>query len=491
MVQQESYGRRLTTLAAQHGDATAAWLAAVDDEETAISWRELESWSNRTARLLAARGVGQDDLVVLGIPNSLEHLAASFGAWKLGAPVLSLRWDLPAWERDRLLGVAGGKVVVADWEDVEGAVRSADVRAADGDDSPLPDRVAAYSRLVASSGSTGTPKIIVTPKPAVYDPADPASQAVGDAGSVTLGASPLYHTNGFASCYPPLLAGQQVVLMERFDAARAVELIERYRVTATILVPTMLQRIARLPDIDSRDLSSLQRVVYGGASLPEWVARKWLSLIPPERFQIMYGGSELIGMTVCTGRDWLERPGTVGPPVGCEILILDEDRRPLPPREVGQIWMRRLDTTEEPFRYVGVDTPQPILDGYRTFGDMGYLDEDGWLYIADRRQDMIISGGANVFPAEVEAALSDHPAVNDVVVIGVPDPEWGHRVHAVVEPTDAADPPDPEQLRAWAKERLAPYKVPKTVEYVERMPRTAAGKVNRTRLAEERTPSTT
>jgi bile acid-coenzyme A ligase len=247
----------------------------------------------------------------------------------------------------------------------------------------------------------------------------------------------------------------------------------------------MLQRIAQLDGIRSRDLSSIEKIIYGGASLPEWVARTWLELIPPERFEFVYGGSEGIGATRCTGADWLARPGTVGLPVGCQVVILDEDHRPVPVGEVGEIWMRREDDAE-PFRYIGTETPEPILDGYRSFGDMGRLDEEGFLYIADRRHDMIVTGGVNVFPAEVEAAISEHPGIADVVVVGLPDPEWGHRVHAIIQPVDPDRPPADEELRAFCKARLSGPKVPKSFEPVVRMSRTSAGKVNRSRLVEER-----
>ncbi|HEX5588094.1 MAG TPA: AMP-binding protein, partial [Acidimicrobiia bacterium] len=351
--------------------------------------------------------------------------------------------------------------------------------------------------LIATSGSTGTPKIIVGASPGVYveDEAD-ATTSVKASNAVTAGArgivylitSPLYHNNGFMFCAPMLLQENVVVLMQHFDAARAVELIERHRVNHTVLVPTMLQRIARLDDVHTHDFSSIERIIYGGATLPDWVARTWLELVPPERFTFVYGGSEVLGTAMCSGVEWLEHPGTTGRPVGCELLILDAAHQPVPTGEVGEIYMK-LPTDDAPFEYIGTDTPAPILGGYRTYGDMGYVDDDGYLYVVDRRQDMIITGGANVFPAEVEAALSEHAGLVDVVVIGLPDAEWGHRVHAIVQPVDTEHPPSDDDLRAHCKARLASYKVPKSFEVVEQLPRTAAGKVNRTRLAAEREPA--
>jgi bile acid-coenzyme A ligase len=153
--------------------------------------------------------------------------------------------------------------------------------------------------------------------------------------------------------------------------------------------------------------------------------------------------------------------------------------------EVSEIWMR-LHSEVQPFRYVGTETPAPILGGYRTYGDMGSVDDDGYLYIADRRQDMIVTGGFNVFPAEVEAALSEHPGLADSVVIGLPDVEWGHRVHAVVQP---ADPPTEDEIRAFCRARLSGPNVPKAIEIVARLPRTTAGKINRSALVAARSPS--
>ena len=482
-----SYGRRLTELAAERGAQEALIHAADDGQDQSLSWEDLERRSNQVARLLSVAGVGPGDRVVLGLGNGPDHVYSTFGAWKLGASVLPLRRGLPAWERDRLFAIAEPRLVIGDWEDMpEGSLSTVDIDASVALDPAPPheDAIPEHSRLVATSGSTGTPKIIVSPAPGVYDPESPIAQSFED-GWTVMAASPLYHTNGFSYCYPPLLRGNRVVVMEHFDAARAVDLIERYRVSQTTLVPTMLQRIAQLDGIRSRDLSSIEKIIYGGASLPEWAARTWLELIPPERFEFVYGGSEGIGATRCNGAEWLARPGTVGLPIGCQVVILDQDRQPLPAGEVGEIWMRR-DDVEEPFRYIGTETPEPILDGYRTFGDMGRLDEDGFLYIADRRQDMIVTGGVNVFPAEVEAALSEHPRVADVVVVGLPDPEWGHRVHAIVQPKDSDPQFDEAELRAFCKARLSGPKVPKTFESVTQMPRTSAGKINRSRLVEER-----
>lgn len=484
-----SYGRRLTLLAEQHDDDIAVVYAAADGTDTPITWADLERRSNQVARLLEARGVDKEDVVVVGLENSPTHLFATFGTWKVGGSVLPLRYDLPAWERDRMLDLAKAKVTIGDWADGGSDVLTTAALAASTDqpDTPPRDRIPQNPRLIATSGSTGRPKIIVTPSLGVVSSDATLSKIVGAAvGKTYLTASPLYHTNGFVGCYMPLLDDHSVVLMQRFDAERAAGLIETYQVQMTIMVPTMLQRVARLADVQSRDFSSIERLVYGGAAVPEWVVRTWLDLIKPENFILSYGSSEGVGLVSTTGVEWLKRPGTVGVPLDCELKILDEDGKELPPREVGEIFMRKL-ADEASFQYIGQETPPPTEDGFRSIGDMGWVDEDGFLYISDRRQDMIITGGANVFPAEVEAALSEHPGVVDFAVVGLPDPEWGHRIHAIVQPADPANPPSEDELRTHCKDRLASYKVPKGFEIVDQLPRSAAGKLNRSALVTDRT----
>jgi bile acid-coenzyme A ligase len=491
--EQISYGRRLTALAEAHPDATAVVFAAEDGSETPITWREIDLRSNQVADLFEERGLAEHDTIVVALRNSPEHLFSTFAAWKLGASVLPLRWDLPIWERSRLLEVATPKVVVASWDEPEpGTVTPDDLRSTTDrpDAPPAEDHVAEYTRLVATSGSTGTPKIVAIAAPTVMANDFTASAVLGtQQGKTYLTTSPLYHVNGWTYCYNPLLQDCRVVLMERFDAARTLELIERHRINFACMVPTMLQRVARLDAAADRDLSSIETLVYGGASLPEWVVRAWFELIPPERFTFTYGGSENHGLCMTTGDKWLTHPGTVGQPVGAEVKILDEHGAPVPTGEVGEIFLRSV-VPGAGYRYIGQPTPAPDADGFASFGDMGRVDEDGFVYIADRRRDMVVTGGANVYPAEVEAVITEHPGVLDVVVVGLPDAEWGHRVHAIVQAADPADPPSAEELRAHCKARLASYKVPKGFELVERIPRTAAGKINRSALVEERAPAT-
>jgi len=342
---------------------------------------------------------------------------------------------------------------------------------------------------ICSSGSTGTPKIIVASLPAVAHPVfgtpmmeqwRPVPRPMR-----VLVPAPMYHMNAFATLHN-ILAGDSLVVLEQFDAARAVDAIERHRINCFTATPTMLQRIADLPGIDERDLSSIDFILQGAAPMPPSLVHRWVGLIGAERILMAYGMTEAIGVTALRGDEWLAHEGSVGRGInGTEVKIYDDAGVDLPAGETGEIFMRSPSYGGS--NYLG-DAPQMQTtdEGFETVGDMGHVDEDGFLYIADRRVDMIITGGANVFPAEVEQALIDHPKIADVVVVGLKDDQWGRRVHAIVEPSDPADPPTADEVIAYAKARVAAYKVPKTVELVETMPRSAATKINRGRLIEAR-----
>jgi bile acid-coenzyme A ligase len=484
-----SYGRQITLLAEQQPDATALVHAAPDGHETTVTWAELERRANQVGRLLAAHGVGEHDLVAIALPDNLEHFYTCYGAWKLGATVLPLRPDTPPWERERLLAVANPRAIVGEWSDVPYTVVTLDdVRASTNlDGSTPPDRVPDPAQAIATSGSTGTPKLIVAPGRGDMgnEPSGtghPSQPRTPDA--VQLVLCPLYHTNGFAS-HNWLRAGRPLVVLERFDAERVLDIVERHRVNFMIIVPTMMMRIARVPGVEERDLGSFHAVLYGGAPAADWLIRKWFDLVGADKFWISYGGSERFGLCFCNGEEWLAHPGTVGRPMGAELRVLDEEGRPVPPGEVGELFLRSM-AFGPPAEYVGAPPARSTEDGFRSYGDMGWADDDGYVYIADRRVDMIVSGGANVFPAEVEAALTEHPAVRDVAVIGLADPEWGRRVHAVIEPADNNRPPSEADLREHCRARLAAYKVPKSFEITDRPLRNDAGKINRSALVEER-----
>jgi bile acid-coenzyme A ligase len=298
---------------------------------------------------------------------------------------------------------------------------------------------------------------------------------------VHLVPGPLYHNAPFVFSTQALWTGNHIVVLSRFDAETTLEGIERFGVNWMMLVPTMMQRIWRLPaDVRDRyDLSSLRAFLHLAASCPPWLKQCWIDWLGPERVWELYAGTEAQGVTVISGTDWLEHVGSVGKPPDGSMRILDADGNDLPPGEVGEIWMK---SPEQPtYRYVGAEAR--ARDGWESLGDLGSMDADGFLYIADRRTDLILSGGANVYPAEVEAALDEHPDVRSCAVIGLPDDDLGQRVHAIVEVDgDVTD----DELRAHMEARLARYKVPRSFERAHGPVRDDAGKVRRSGLAAER-----
>jgi bile acid-coenzyme A ligase len=382
-------------------------------------------------------------------------------------------------------------VVIADWEGTAyPTIRPADLSQTTAfDDGPLPDRVASPGKAIGSGGSTGRPKIIVTPGPWVGIPGTSNALLTGlgfAPGQRQLVCAPLYHNAPFLVSYLGLYDDHTLVLMERFDAQRAAETIARHRVEAMYLPPILMQRIAALPALRARDFSSVRAVTSMGAPCPPWLKRFWIDLVGAEHVTELYGATEAVGITIIRGDEWLAHPGSVGRPVASELRILDDDGQELPPGEIGEVFMRRQQLVEAPYHYIGSPPAKSTPDGFASVGDLGWVDEDGYLFLADRRVDMIVTGGANVYPAEVEAALTEHPAVADVAVIGVPDAEWGKRVHAVVQVREGIGAPSAARLNDHCRERLASYKAPKTYEFVARLPRDDAGKIRRSALAAER-----
>jgi bile acid-coenzyme A ligase len=480
------FGIKLQELAEQRRDTKAVTNVALDGTEQSLTFGELDARANQWGRALAASGAGTGSLVALAIRNSQHLVLATLGCWKIGAVPVPMHWDLPEWERDRVREVIDPAVVVDDktrWD--------LDARAAGESETPLPATVSPHSNGICSSGSTGVPKVILSLAPSLWTPQHgepflsnwtPVAQP-----QTIMVPAPMYHTNGFAT-FLFLLAGDHLVVLEKFDAALVLDVIERYRITNFTATPTMLSRIAARPDVRQRDLSSVVFILQGAAVMPPSLMHTWCELLSPEQIVTAYGMTENLGLTALRGDEWLTHPGSVGRGFrDTEIRILDAKKKPVGTGEHGEVYLRAPMSAGS--RYLGGAPPLPSTDdGFVSAGDMGYLDDEGYLYIVDRRVDMIITGGANVFPAEVESALAGHPGIADVVVIGLSDPQWGRRVHAVVQ---LADPNGQESLTEqqvidYAKSRLAHYKAPKTVEFVDAIPRTAATKVNRSAMVAAR-----
>jgi len=480
-LQRVGYGRAISDRAAEDPDRIAVAL----DGET-LTRGELERRANRMARAFQARGVEPGRLVTIGLPNSIAFVVACVATWKCGAIPNPISPRLPARERDGILALADPALVIGFDDDVDGWERlPADfVPASDLADGPLPDVVSPNERALASGGSTGLPKLILLRNPAVHDPEAPAT-VLTPKGCVLV-PGPLYHAAPFGSLTQALLTGEPAVVMGRFDASECLALIERHRVEQVLFVPTMMHRIWRLPasERSARDVSSLRMVITGSAPCPPWLMRHFIEWLGPDVMHEVYGGSERLGGTFITGREWLEHPGSVGRPVqAVGLRILDpKTGRDVPTGEVGEIYMMPRGGPGSTYRYVGA-TARATADGWESVGDMGRLDADGYLHLADRRTDMILCGGRNIYPAHVEAALDEHPAVASSAVIGLPDEDLGNRVHAIVQVVGAVDD---AALRAHLATRIVHYAIPRTFEYVDRPLRDDAGKLRRFALRAER-----
>jgi bile acid-coenzyme A ligase len=467
------YGRRATDLAEAAPDAPAFVF-----EERVLTRGALEGSANRLAREFERRGVKAGALVSLILPNGLEWLVSCLATWKLGAVPNPLSARLPKRERDAILERAAPALIVGlDAEEAGGRPSVPPGFAPDPalSDAPLADVTPPHERALASGGSTGQPKLILPRNPGLYDPAAPS--AIFTARAAVLVPGPLYHAVPFSAAWQGFFGGAKVVLMRRFDASECLAQIEKHRVDRVHFVPTMMQRIWKLPEAErrARDVSSLEFAMTGSAPCPAWVMRAFIEWLGPDVMHEWFGPSERIGGTSITGREWLAHPGSVGRPIG-QMRILDpETLADVPPGEIGEIFMLPPSGPGSTYRYVGANSRR-IDGGWESVGDMGRFDADGYLYLGDRRSDMILSGGRNIYPAEVEAALDEHAAVRSSCVIGLPDEDLGSRVHALVE---LAHEVSDAELRAHVAERLVHYKVPASFERVSEPLRDDAGKVRR------------
>ncbi len=478
-------GPAFDRLAAEEPDAPA-----VTFQDRTYSRSAVASRSNQLARRLAALGVGEGSMVTIGLPNGVGFYEATLACWKLGATPQPISWRLPAVELAALIEVAEPTVVVGldpgggrPWVGADDPL--------DGfDDSPLPPAVSPSWKAMTSGGSTGRPKLIVATTPGL------ASSVVGAGPLLRVGeretflcTGPLYHNGPFLFSMTSLILGGHIVVMERFDASSSLQLIERYGVTYVYLVPTMMSRILRLPDDErlGRDTSSLRTAYHLAAPCPPHVKRAWIDWLGPDVIAELYAGTEGQSATMINGSEWLAHQGSVGRVMMGEMKIFGPDGAALPAGEVGEIWMRPPQN-QSTYRYIGATARE--RDGWESLGDMGWFDDDGYLYLTDRQADMILVGGANVYPAEVEAALDEHPDVLSSCVIGLQDEDYGNVVLAIVEARGSVTD---DELRAHLSERLVSYKRPRTFERSSEPLRDDAGKVRRSALRDARlgrTPAT-
>ena len=484
MAEIESIGRIISRLANEQPERPAITFG-----DCTLTRAELDRSTNRLARVYEKLGVRQDDMVTIALPNGPTFLEACIAVWKLGATPQPVSFRLPQPELEAIVELAAPSLIVGVPEGAfPGCTCLPNTFSPEMgiSEAPLPDRVSTYWKAPTSGGSTGRPKLIVSNLPGAFE-ADLLGQMTRMARDrVHLVAGPLYHNGPFIHSTMGLLKGNHLILMDRFDALKTLEALEQWRVDWVMLVPTMMHRIWRLdPESRShRDLSALRIMLHMGSPCPPWLKEAWIEWLGAERVHELYGGTEGQGLTWITGTEWMTHRGSVGrPAIPCQFRILDKDGQPLPAGEVGEVYMLPDTGQGSTYHYIGAKPKSK--DGWETLGDMGWMDEEGYLYLTDRLNDMILSGGANIYPAEVEAALDAHPAVRSSCVIGLPDEDLGESIHAIV---DVDSEVTIEALREHVRQQLVSYKVPRSIELVREPLRDDAGKVRRAALRAERLP---
>lgn len=474
----------------------------------------------RAASGFAALGVTQGDCVALLLRNDFAFLEASLAAVRLGAYAVPINWHFKAEEIAYVLADCGAKVLVGH-ADLLASVTDAippgvtvlvvatppEIAATYGcpaggvaqgaadwetwlaaqdiwQGAPLPQT----SSMVYTSGTTGRPKGVrrqpLTPeleaRQATY-----RARIYGLASGVrTMIPGPLYHSAPNAYALRAARVASLMVLMPRFDPEAFLALVAKHRIEAMFMVPTMFVRLLKLPtEVRNRyDLSSLKFVMHAAAPCPLEVKRAMIDWLGPVVHEF-YGSTESGAVTVVSSEEWLQRPGTVGRPVdGGAVRIYDDSGRRLGPGQIGEIYTR-LDLVPE-FTYHQLPDKRAEIDrdGLITSGDVGYVDDAGYLFLCDRKRDMVISGGVNIYPAEIEAVLINCPGVKDCAVFGIPDGEYGEALMAIIEPQPAVTPPSDTEVRVYLGQHLAGYKIPKRIELRSDLPREDSGKIFKRRL---------
>ena len=478
------------------------------DTGRAVTFAELNERSNRLAQFLYAQGLRRGDHIAVLMENNLAFMEPVWAAFRSGLYVTTINRYLPADEAAYIASDCGAKALITSYAKRDTAAELLDlipncpIRLMVGGVIPgwasYEDAVASCSpeplaqewmgdSMLYSSGTTGRPKGILRPLPEItpaegFETRQASNRYELSAQSVYLSPAPLYHAAPLAYVLTVQSFGGTVVMMERFDPEQALHLIEKHRVTHSQWVPTMFVRMLKLPpEVRTRyDLSSHKVAVHAAAPCPVEVKRQMIEWWGPILYEY-YAGTEASGSTFITSEDWLKHPGSVGRAALGVLHICDEDGNELPVGETGLVYFEREAPT---FEYHNdpaktASARHPKHPNWNALGDVGYLDEDGYLYLTDRKAFMIISGGVNIYPQAIEDALVTHPKVADVAVFGVPDPEMGEAVKAVIEPAPGQTPSDDlaAELMTYARERLAHYMAPRSIDFIEEMPRLPTGKL--------------
>ena len=477
---------------------------AIIDELGTLTFREVHERTNALAHALSADGIGVGDSIGLMCRNHRGFIDAVVAASKVGANVLFLN---TAFSGPQLADVAKRekpKALIYDHE-FAGLISEAAKRRkryiawhdpddgkakdplledliADGDTSDVDPPAERGKAIILTSGTTGAPKGASRSQPRSLDPAAALLAMIPlMAREKTMIAAPMFHSWGFVHFTLGMSLSSTVVLNRKFDPETTLSLTAQHECTALIVVPVMMQRILELPDdvLERYDLSSVRVVAVSGSALPGAISDRWMDVFG-ENVYNLYGSTEVAWASIATPADLRAAPGTAGrPPHGTIVRIYDEDGKPLPAGETGRIFVGN----EMQFEGYTGGGGKDVIDGLLSSGDVGHFDEAGRLFVDGRDDDMIISGGENVFPAEVEDLLAGHDAIAEVAVFGVDDEQFGQRLKAVVVLRDGADLSH-DDIKKYVKSNLAGYKVPRDVEFMDELPRTSTGKVLKRELKE-------
>jgi acyl-CoA synthetase (AMP-forming)/AMP-acid ligase II len=492
-------------------------LAVIDDKGGGgvVQWTyaEFEAAANRLANALLSLGAEPDQKVIWCGPNSLPVAAIAMAARKIGVVAVPLNYRLTPEEARYVIEHSDAEIGYVDAEYAhlfsglvgslprlrhvvvygasglvpDGMLRSEELTAAASDQPPeVGDVVSTGGTMIYTSGTTGKPK------GAVRHGVDPAAFAglINLLGyrpdDVYLTSGPLYHSGPSMVFAFALLYGQTIVVQRKFDPEDWLRLADKYRVSSTFSAPALIRMVCALPDeVKTRyDRSSMRVMIANAAPWSFALKQQYVADFPPDSLWEIYGSTELGVDCVLEPKDQMRKPGSCGKPApGIEIVLIDDDGNEVTgtgPQHAGELYVRSAAVFNE--YYKQQDSYDASSRGdFHTVGDIAYRDDEGYLYICDRKSDMIISGGMNIYPAEIEAALEQHPAIYDVAVFGIPSEDWGEMVHATVVLAPGASL-SPDEIKDFAKQHLASYKVPRSVDYVDELPRTGSGKILKRQL---------
>jgi len=467
---------RIGELADIHPDSTAVVCIGPRGDAEELTWRDLDRRSNAAARALLAHTDGRATMFGVALPAGIPHVIAAIAGWKAGCLVVPLNPGLGATEASAVRDAFGDNPIVGG-----GSIESiSEAVLFGGTDDRLLAPTGPLRSATMTGGSTGKSRIVIREREWSYERGaylSPTDAMNGmDYGLTQLVTLPLYHA-GFTALHQGLALDHTIILMKRFSPKLFGETIEKYRVQYLRIVPLYMSLALEDPTIDSRDLSSVQGVNHGSGPCPDHVKRRWLELFGPRTIIEDYSCVERIGVVWIRGDEWLEHPGSVGRPTECDVRILGEENEVLPPNEIGRIFVRSHSARQP--AYIGNGPTIEEVDGYFSVGDLGYVDEDGYLFLIDRKINVINSGGADIYPLEIEQVLLTHPAVLDVAVVRAPHPHLTWVPHAVVVPRSIDDPPSTADLEQHCRNALSMNKVPLSYEIRERLGRDASGKLRR------------